>query len=153
MRDCYVFRVRCERHDQAMQVWRRFGGLFPAKDATEVEIPGGVPAHEWDAFVIWIAGFHGQREADGFIPVGTRLDSRNRVSALVGIYVAASRWHSGQHARGYRLLSKAGLRLRDQGLNQPLNQQPAIRALLQDPAARGAARRAYRILFRNRDLL
>jgi hypothetical protein len=76
-----------------------------------------------------------------------------RTASLLGIYVAASRWHSGQRSRGYRLLCRAGRRLAARGFPAPINQTETIRAALADPVFRGAARRAYRVLFRNRDLL
>jgi hypothetical protein len=74
-------------------------------------------------------------------------------AALIAIHVAAARWYTSQRSRGYRLLARAGRRLATRGFPEPLNQTETIRALLADPASRGAARRAYRVLFRNRDLL
>ena len=65
----YVTKVRCDRNDQLMRVWRRFGeGLpVPTSDQLTMEVPHGIPAGEWDGFVECIREMNPDpKEYEGF---------------------------------------------------------------------------------------
>jgi hypothetical protein len=84
------------------------------------------------------------------LPVGKVGAMRHRTPRNLAVYAFGARWHSGQWSQGYRMMCRAGEKLRRIGIPRPLDTLKRNPLRRWPVEARREFIRTYRVLYRNR---